>query len=94
MSSQICRSASRAARSLISASRSSHTFSEGRVIAAAAAASIRGKAAALSSFNNGSRDSANAFRGWISGALALPAAGLDYNIIILRTLFSRCYVVL
>lgn len=74
MSSQICRSASRAARSLISASRSSHTFSEGRVIAAAAAASIRGKAAALSSFNNGSRDSANAFRGWISGALALPAA--------------------
>ncbi|KAL6348795.1 hypothetical protein AAG906_033451 [Vitis piasezkii] len=71
MSSQICRSASRAARSLLSASKSSNLLAEGRAVAAVAALSSRGKPF-LSSFGNAG--SGNAYRGWLSGVLALPAA--------------------
>ncbi|CAK9163075.1 unnamed protein product [Ilex paraguariensis] len=73
MSSQICRSASRAARSLLSAPKqSSRFFSEGRAAAAATAFLVKGKVPYLASF--GKADSGNGSRGWISGALALPAA--------------------
>ncbi|KAA8520954.1 hypothetical protein F0562_011627 [Nyssa sinensis] len=69
MSSQICRSASRAARSVLSASKQSfHIFAEGR----AAAISLRGKVPFLASY--GKANSGNTSREWISGALALPAA--------------------
>lgn len=73
MSSQVCRSASRAARSLLSASKqTSHVFSEGRAVASAATVLLRGKVPYLVSY--GRTDSGNTSRGWISGALALPAA--------------------
>ncbi|CAM8947387.1 unnamed protein product [Rhodiola kirilowii] len=77
MSAQICRSASRAARSLLSASKSSNLFAEGRTVAAAAAVagakSFRDNAPALASFY-GRTGSGNASRSWISAALAVPAA--------------------
>uniref|UniRef100_A0A7N0U1J5 Nucleoside diphosphate kinase n=1 Tax=Kalanchoe fedtschenkoi TaxID=63787 RepID=A0A7N0U1J5_KALFE len=75
MSSQICRSASRAAKSLLSASKTSNLFAEGRAVAAAAAGakSFRDGAPALASFY-GRTGSGNVSRGWISGALAVPAA--------------------
>uniref|UniRef100_A0A5B6ZPJ5 Nucleoside diphosphate kinase n=1 Tax=Davidia involucrata TaxID=16924 RepID=A0A5B6ZPJ5_DAVIN len=73
MSSQIWRSAARAARSALSASKqSSHVFAESRAAASAAAVSLRGKAPSLVLY--GKANSGNASRGWISGALALPAA--------------------
>ncbi|PHU28145.1 Nucleoside diphosphate kinase III, chloroplastic/mitochondrial [Capsicum chinense] len=74
MSSQICRSASRAAKSLISTSskHSSRAFSGGRAAAAAAAVSLRGVVPSLASY--GRTESGNASRAWISGVLALPAA--------------------
>ncbi|KAI6707060.1 hypothetical protein NL676_010022 [Syzygium grande] len=74
MSSQICRSASRAAaRALLSASKRSSFCSEGRAAAAAAAVTIAGKSSILSS-SFARAGSENASRGWITGALALPAA--------------------
>ncbi|CAM8956266.1 unnamed protein product [Rhodiola kirilowii] len=76
MSAQICRSASRAARSLLSASKSSNLFAEGRTVAAAAAAgakSFRDNVPALASFY-GRTGSGNASRSWISAALTVPAA--------------------
>uniref|UniRef100_A0A251LDM1 Nucleoside diphosphate kinase n=1 Tax=Manihot esculenta TaxID=3983 RepID=A0A251LDM1_MANES len=73
MSSQIFRSASRAARSLLSASKTSRFCSEGRTVAAAAAVAFSGKAPFLASAF-GRTGSANASRQWISGALAIPAA--------------------
>ncbi|THG02332.1 nucleoside diphosphate kinase IV, chloroplastic/mitochondrial-like [Camellia sinensis] len=73
MSSQVCRSASRAARSLLSASKqTSHVFSESRAVASAATILLRGKVPYLASY--GRTDSGNTSRGWMSGALALPAA--------------------
>lgn len=74
MSSQVYRSAARAARSLLSASskQSSHVFAEGRAAAAAAALSLRVTVPFLFSYGRGS--SQNASKEWISGALALPAA--------------------
>ncbi|XP_058203582.1 nucleoside diphosphate kinase 3-like [Rhododendron vialii] len=76
MSSQICRSASRVARSLLSASKqTSHqalSAVEGRAAAAAVAVLIRGKVPSLASY--GRTASGNASGGWVSGALALPAA--------------------
>ncbi|MCD7459469.1 hypothetical protein HAX54_040941 [Datura stramonium] len=74
MNSQICRSASRAAKSLISASskQSSRAFSGGRAAAAAATVSLRGVVPSLASY--GRTESGNASRAWISGVLALPAA--------------------
>ncbi|KAL3499220.1 hypothetical protein ACH5RR_038313 [Cinchona calisaya] len=74
MSSGICRSAARAARTLLltSTKQSSRAFSEGRAAAAAAAVSLRGKASSLATY--GRVDSGNASKNWISGLLALPAA--------------------
>ncbi|GLU05969.1 hypothetical protein SLE2022_230410 [Rubroshorea leprosula] len=72
MSSQICRSASRAARSLLSASKSSRFFSEGQAVAAATAVSLSRNAPLLASaYRTGS---SSASRGWLSGLLAIPAA--------------------
>ncbi|KAI3453825.1 hypothetical protein Pfo_010488 [Paulownia fortunei] len=70
MRSQICRSA----RSFLSAAskHTSRSFSGGRAAAAAAAVSCRGRVSSLASY--GLSESGNAYRGWISGALALPAA--------------------
>ncbi|XP_027081236.1 uncharacterized protein [Coffea arabica] len=72
--SEICRSAARAARTLLSAStrQSSRAFSEGRAAAAAAAVSLRGRATSLAAHSR--VDPGNASRSWISGLLALPAA--------------------
>ncbi|KAL3498995.1 hypothetical protein ACH5RR_041727 [Cinchona calisaya] len=73
MSSQICRSVARAARTLLSASskQSSRAFS-GRSAAAAAAVALRGRATSLAAY--GRMDSENASGNWISGLLAVPAA--------------------
>ncbi|KAJ4828902.1 Nucleoside diphosphate kinase III, chloroplastic/mitochondrial [Turnera subulata] len=71
MSSQICRSASRAARSLLSSARS--YSSGGRAVGAAAAVAINGKVPLLAAAY-GNAGSANAARQWIMGALAFPAA--------------------
>ncbi|KAG6391452.1 hypothetical protein SASPL_149207 [Salvia splendens] len=67
MRSQILRSA----RSFVSAAskQSSRSFSGGRAAAAAAVVSSRGRAASLCASKSG-----NAYTGWISSALALPAA--------------------
>ncbi|KAJ6946069.1 hypothetical protein NC651_000980 [Populus alba x Populus x berolinensis] len=73
MSSQICRSASRAARSLLSsASKTPRFYSEGRAAAAAVAVSLGGKLPLLASAH-GRTGSSNLARQWISGALAIPA---------------------
>ncbi|KAM2227856.1 hypothetical protein ACFXTI_014620 [Malus domestica] len=74
MRSQICRSASRAARSLLSTPKaSSRSYSEGRAVATAAAVALGSKVPLFaSSFGRAGSD--NASRGWISGALAIPAA--------------------
>lgn len=65
---------SRSARSFIAAAskHSSRSFSGGRAAAAAAVVSSRGRLPSLASF--GASESGNAYKGWISGALALPAA--------------------
>ncbi|GLT78092.1 hypothetical protein SLA2020_496380 [Shorea laevis] len=73
MSSPICRSASRAARSLFSASKSSRFFSGGQTVAAATAVSLSRNAPLLASAY-GRTASTNAARGWLSGLLAIPAA--------------------
>ncbi|KAL9253491.1 Nucleoside diphosphate kinase 4, chloroplastic-like protein [Drosera capensis] len=72
MSSQIARSVSRVARSLLSsASKSSNLLAEGRSVAATAAVVVRARA---SYRNFGRQDSSTGFNGWLSSALALPAA--------------------
>lgn len=72
MSSQIYRSAARAARSLLSASKkTSQCLPEGRAIAATAAVALRGKAPYLASF--GRAESGNASTAWLSSLLAVPA---------------------
>ncbi|GMY30542.1 nucleoside diphosphate kinase 3-like [Fagus crenata] len=73
MSSQIFRSASKAARSILSSSKASRFYSEGRAVAAATAVSFNGKLPFLAS-NYGNAGSENASRRWISGALAVSAA--------------------
>ncbi|GKE47663.1 hypothetical protein Tco_1478921, partial [Tanacetum coccineum] len=72
MNSQIYRSASRTARSLLSsASKHRHYIaSEGRTAAAAATVSVKGAWPAIAAFG----DSTNTSSQWIAGALALPAA--------------------
>ncbi|GAB4857560.1 Nucleoside diphosphate kinase 4, chloroplastic [Ancistrocladus abbreviatus] len=73
MSSQICRSASRAARSLLSASRRTSQFvAEGQTVAATAVVSLRGKASYVAAF--GRAESASGSRGWLLSAFTLPAA--------------------
>ncbi|KAJ6943664.1 hypothetical protein NC652_009195 [Populus alba x Populus x berolinensis] len=71
MSPKIWRSASRAAQSLLSASKSSRFYSEGRAVAAAV--SFSEKLPFLASAH-GRTGSSNVARQWISGALAFPAA--------------------
>eukprot|EP00262_Sarcandra_glabra_P002720 TRINITY_DN13127_c0_g1_i1.p1 TRINITY_DN13127_c0_g1~~TRINITY_DN13127_c0_g1_i1.p1 ORF type:complete len:238 (+),score=42.80 TRINITY_DN13127_c0_g1_i1:142-855(+) len=73
MSSQIYRSAVKTAKSVIAASRSSNLVAEGRVVAAATTTSFRGRVPSLASICERG-DYKNIFRGWISGAIALPAA--------------------
>ncbi|XP_044477313.1 nucleoside diphosphate kinase 3-like [Mangifera indica] len=73
MSSFIARYASRAARSLLSVSKNARSYSERRAVAAAAAVTFSGKVPFLAS-NFGRAGSSNVSRGWLSGALALPAA--------------------
>ncbi|GMI71676.1 hypothetical protein like AT4G23900 [Hibiscus trionum] len=74
MSSQMCKSASRVIRSLLSASKNSRFCSaEGRAVAAAAAVSVDSKVPLLASAY-GSGGSANASRGWLPGVFALPVA--------------------
>lgn len=73
MTSQVCKSASRAARSLLSAAKSSRFYSQGRSVGAAATVSSTGKAAFFAS-HYGRTGSGNGSASWISGALALPAA--------------------
>ncbi|KAL6177418.1 hypothetical protein ACLB2K_048944 [Fragaria x ananassa] len=71
MSSQLFRSASRAARSFLSAPKSSRFFSEGQAVATAAAVTLRGKVpASASHFGRAGSENAS----WISAALAVPAA--------------------
>ncbi|XP_004244635.1 nucleoside diphosphate kinase 3 [Solanum lycopersicum] len=70
MNSQICRSASRATKSLFTSS--SRAFSGGRAAAAAATVSLRGVVPSLATY--GRTKSRNSSTGWISGILALPAA--------------------
>ncbi|XP_057450075.1 nucleoside diphosphate kinase IV, chloroplastic/mitochondrial-like [Lotus japonicus] len=69
----VCRSASRATRSLLSSSNASRFFSEGRAVGAASAVLFTNKAPLLASSYRraGSQSGPGA---WISGALALPAA--------------------
>lgn len=73
MSSQIYRSASRAVRSLLSASKASPLFFEGRAVAAAATTAFRGNVACLSSFYERA-DRKSSSQRWIAGAMAVPAA--------------------
>ncbi|KAK1275281.1 hypothetical protein QJS04_geneDACA012818 [Acorus gramineus] len=74
MSSLIYRSASRAVRSLLSASRSSPLFhAEGRAVAGAAVTSCRGQVSSFSTFY-GRANSKNASMGWFSGAVLLSGA--------------------
>nr|XP_043639295.1 uncharacterized protein LOC122610366 isoform X2 [Erigeron canadensis] len=72
MTTQIFRSASRAARSFISKHNNPRLFSSGRAVAAAAAVSSKGVLPALASF--GRDNSGNTSSSWIAGAFALPAA--------------------
>ncbi|GAB2231617.1 hypothetical protein Droror1_Dr00010626 [Drosera rotundifolia] len=72
MSPQIARSVSRVARSLLSsASKSSNLLAEGRSVAATAAVVVRARASCR---NFGRQDSSTGYSGWLSSALALPAA--------------------
>ncbi|XP_039007315.1 nucleoside diphosphate kinase 3-like isoform X2 [Hibiscus syriacus] len=74
MSSQICKSAARAIGSLFSASKKARFCSEGRAVAAAAAAAVSVNKVPLLSSAYGNGGSANASRGWLSGVFALPVA--------------------
>ncbi|CAN6868077.1 unnamed protein product [Brassica oleracea] len=71
MSSQICRSASKSARSLLSSAKNARFFSEGRAIGAAAAVTASAKIPLYASNFAGSSGSS---KSWITGLLALPAA--------------------
>ncbi|XP_039058916.1 nucleoside diphosphate kinase 3-like isoform X2 [Hibiscus syriacus] len=74
MSSQICKSASRAVRSLFSASKNSRFCSEGRAVTIAAAAAVSVSKVPLLASAYGNGGSTNASRGWLSGVFALPVA--------------------
>ncbi|CAJ1937268.1 unnamed protein product [Sphenostylis stenocarpa] len=74
MASQVCKSASRAARSLLSASKASRFHSQGRAVGAAAGVSLSSKVPLLSTiYKKGGSESESA-SSWISGLLAIPAA--------------------
>ncbi|MED6171021.1 Nucleoside diphosphate kinase III, chloroplastic/mitochondrial [Stylosanthes scabra] len=77
MASKVCKSASRAASSILSASKGSRFYSEGRAAAAAGAVLLSRKVPFLASNYGRARSgsgSGSASATWISGALALPAA--------------------
>ncbi|XP_016189398.1 nucleoside diphosphate kinase III, chloroplastic/mitochondrial [Arachis ipaensis] len=75
MASKVCKSASRAARSLLSASKGSRFYSEGRAAASAGAVSLSRKMPFFASnYGRARADSGPASSSWVSGALALPAA--------------------
>lgn len=59
-------------------------MAEGRAAAAAAAVSLRGRATSLAAY--GRVDSGNASQNWVSGLLAIPAAGSNYLIYLCRIL--------
>ncbi|KAL4651388.1 nucleoside diphosphate kinase 3-like [Castanea sativa] len=73
---QIFRSASRAARSILSSSSSkaSRFHSEGRAVAAAAAVSLSGNKLPFFASSYGKAGSENASREWIAGAIGVSAA--------------------
>ncbi|KAJ4913015.1 hypothetical protein Rs2_07636 [Raphanus sativus] len=73
MSSQICRAASRAARSLLSSSKTTRFFSEGRATGAATVVYASGK---VPQYASNFRQSGSGFasKSWITGLLALPTA--------------------
>ncbi|KAL0727165.1 hypothetical protein Bca4012_023258 [Brassica carinata] len=73
MNSQIFRSASRAARSLLSSSKNTRFFSEGRAIGAATVVYASGK---VPKYASNFRQSGSTFasKSWITGLLALPTA--------------------
>nr|VDD49451.1 unnamed protein product [Brassica oleracea] len=73
ISSQICRSATRAARSLLSSSKNTRFFSEGRAIGAATLVYASGK---VPQYASNFRQSGSTFasKSWITGLLALPTA--------------------
>lgn len=74
MSSQICRSVSRAARSILAATaKSSPLLSEGRAVASATATAFRRNFSSASSFYE-KAESNRTSRGLLSAALAIPAA--------------------
>ncbi|KAG2680864.1 hypothetical protein I3843_11G118400 [Carya illinoinensis] len=73
MTTQIFRFASRTSRSLLSASKGSRFYSEGRAAAAAATVSLRETVPFLASYYRRA-GSESTSRGWISGVLAIPAA--------------------
>ncbi|KAI4326823.1 hypothetical protein L6164_019353 [Bauhinia variegata] len=73
MASRVCRSASRSAKSLLSASKGSCFYSEWRAIGATTAVSFTRKLPFFAS-NYGKADSGSGHGAWLSGALALPAA--------------------
>ncbi|RDY10940.1 Nucleoside diphosphate kinase IV, chloroplastic/mitochondrial [Mucuna pruriens] len=78
MASQVCKSASRAARSLLTASKTSRFHSQGRAVGAAAAVTFSSKVPLLAS-NYGRGGSGSGSASWISGALALPAAAYMFQ---------------
>lgn len=57
---------------------------------AAAATTLRGKVPSLGSVHLRG-DSRNAFGGWVSGALALPAAGLNFKLYLLYLIFCSVF---
>lgn len=76
LASQVCKAASRAARSLLSASRASH----GRAVGAATAVSLSCKVPLFYGKNgSGSGSASSSSSSWISGALALPAAAYMFQ---------------
>ncbi|XP_022640018.1 nucleoside diphosphate kinase III, chloroplastic/mitochondrial-like [Vigna radiata var. radiata] len=79
MASQVCKSASRAARSLLSASKASRFHSQGRAVGAAAAVSLSSKVPLWSSSHGRSGSGSGSASSWISGAIALPAAAYMFQ---------------
>ncbi|KAK7318108.1 hypothetical protein RJT34_02806 [Clitoria ternatea] len=78
MASQICKSASKAARSLLSASNPSRFHSQARAVAGAVAVSFSSKLPFFAS-NYGRAGSGSGSSSWISGAIALPLAAYMFQ---------------
>ncbi|URD96884.1 Nucleoside diphosphate kinase [Musa troglodytarum] len=74
MSTQVFRSASRAARAFLSASHTAPLLCQWRTAAAATATVFRGSARSLSSYREKADCKKSTARGWLYGTLAFPAA--------------------